>query len=331
MHTRSWTAGLRWPFAPVCLLVTLASCFAFAQSRCAVTIPIVVAPDEEHGGVTKTPHNFEIRVDGAAVTPMPAKGSPQRVALLLDVSSSMRSHLPVPLVAETVRKLQASDEVTFVAFGTREILSIGPTTDRSMLLSSIYSADVPKDPKLNRTAMRDAVAKILQGKKNYDAIVVFTDGGDSASKTKEDTLKKLIEGSDVRIFAFLFLDPVFDSPETAGGRNAVQQLVNLSGGIAFLPGEWHLHRSGNPPRLDQASERRVAASLELLTHAIDSPTVISISWPEGLRPKGSNPFKIQLTDERGKKISGDLVAYPRRTPRCAAAQAGGAATPANPN
>lgn len=269
--------GLRLLSSAVCLLIVLSGCCAaFAQSKCTVTIPIVVAPDEDFGGAAKTPRKFEIQVAGTALAPIPPQTSPKRVALLLDVSASMRSRLPGPLVADTLQALQPSDEVTFVAFGTRELLSIGPTTDRNALLASIHSADVPKDYKLNLTAMRDAVAKVLQRKEKYDSIVLFTDGGDTASKTKDGALRKLLEGSSVRIFAFLFIDTAFATPEEALGSRVVKEMVNLSGGFVFLPGQWNLHRKSDPPRLDQASQKRVAASVELLARAIDNPPMFRI-------------------------------------------------------
>lgn len=334
MRANSRAAGHLWLCLPFCFLVVLASCGnGFAQSKCSVTIPIVVAPDEYHGGATKMSRNFEIRVDGIPVAPFSTKASPKRVALLLDVSASMRSRLDVAvsLATEIVKKLQPSDQVTFAAFASKEELSTGPTTDRNALLSSIQSASVPKGTKSLRTAMRNAIAQILGGDNHYDAMVLFTDGGDNASKTKDGALRKMVESSDVRIFAFLFVDDNFATPEEAQGSSAVKELVNLSGGIALLPWQWDWRQRGNPPRLNQASEKRVAASLELLTRAIDAPTMVSISWSGGVRLKGSNPFKIQVIDERGKKVDGDLVAYPHHiSAGCVTTQAG-AAAPASPN
>jgi len=309
-------------------------CAAFAQSNCEVTIPVVVLPDANAGAAT-VPGKLSIQVDGGTVSPTEIpKPRSHRVAVLLDASGSMEQHwhFAKDLASDIVRAFTPADEVAFIAFASKPEATLAATADRELLLSAVNAVMQPKSTKAGRTAMFDTLASVVQAEAHYDAVVLITDGGDNASRMTGKELKKVVAASDARIFAFLFLDRA--GPTTTEEAEAPQflgDLVEFSGGIDFLPLQWDLRTTGKPARLDDASARRITAFLQLLKNAIDNPTLVHISWPQGVQPKGKNPFKIELMDEKGKKIGNHRLAYSRRTPHCSTAQASGAAAPANPN
>lgn len=95
----------------------------------------------------------------------------------------------------------------------------------------------PQGPDLERpakTALFDAIVaglRLLRPVQLGDAIYAITDGGDNASQTSAVQTEAALEQSGVRLFAFLFAQPLLNSERE--GKDSFLGMVEDSGGFVF--------------------------------------------------------------------------------------------------
>ena len=149
-----------------------------------------------------TRDDFKIFDDGRErpVTSFQSNEAPLEVVLALDVSASMSTALAdVKAAAEgLLRALRPQDRVTVVAFNNALFtLSRGVTGTEAL-------------PALNKltawgaTALYDVIVRSLQllsRQPGKHALVIFSDGDDSASQATLDQVRKLVADSDAMLMA----------------------------------------------------------------------------------------------------------------------------------
>ena len=149
-----------------------------------------------------TRDDFKILDDGRErpVTSFQSNEAPLEVVLALDVSASMSTALAdVKAAAEgLLRALRPQDRVTVVAFNNALFtLSRGVTGTEAL-------------PALNKltawgaTALYDVIVRSLQllsRQPGKHALVIFSDGDDSASQATLDQVRKLVADSDAMVMA----------------------------------------------------------------------------------------------------------------------------------
>ncbi len=164
----------------------------------------------------------------------PGEILPLRLGLLLDTSGSMELDLRDAATA-VIRFIDACEEatdVTFVDFDRTVQLGRFAPPSYPMLFGRIRSRK-PGD----MTALYDAIAVYLQaadGRRGQHVLILYTDGGDTASSITLSRVQQMLRASDVLVYAVGYLD---NQPGSARVQQQMQltQLVRETGGQAFFP------------------------------------------------------------------------------------------------
>ncbi len=162
---------------------------------------------------------------------------PVTVGLIVDSSGSMRPKRP-----ETVRAALAfanssnpEDEMFVINFNEHVSPGLPPGEPFTGSSQKLRQALLGR-PAAGRTALYDAIVAGLKhlekGSKGKKALVVFSDGGDNASRhTFQETLD-LAEQSNAVIYTI----GLFDEHDEDRNPKVLKRLARVTGGEAYLPG-----------------------------------------------------------------------------------------------
>ena len=212
-----------------------------------ITVPVSVSDRAGTPVSSLRKENFRLYQDGVeqSVAFFATLEKPFTVALLLDTSRSTRFRLEDIQAAAIafVKQLRPDDRVTIISFDDELKVLTEPTSNRELLQQAILKTKVGQG-----TRLFDAVGSVLnkllaqiQGRK---AIVLFTDGADTASQTStyESTLYQT-EESDILIYPIFY--GTYPGPaHFLLAESYVQELVNKSGA--------HLYRADELKDLQQS-------------------------------------------------------------------------------
>jgi VWFA-related protein len=163
---------------------------------------------------------------------------PVTIGLVVDGSGSM-----MPKRRETIMAalgfLQYSnpdDEMFVVNFNEKVFLGLPPespfTNERSQMLTALM-----RFPPAGRTALYDAIAtglkQLERGTRQKKILVVFSDGGDNASRASYADVLAAAEQSNVIIYTI----GLFDDQDPDRNPRVLKKLAHLTGGEAYLSGE----------------------------------------------------------------------------------------------
>ena len=213
--------------------------------------------------------DFIVLEDGRpqAVTFFAHSGIPLTVAIVLDTSGSMDGALDAAQEAATgfIRRLSAGDRAAVVDFDSRVNIVQPFTVDIGALEHAVRSTVAD-----GQTALYDALylsLEALEGLAYAEAdtprrhvIVLLSDGQDTSSKQKLETVLDLANRSNTAIYA------VGLGERDEGGRLAtfeaesvLRRLAIQTGGRAFFPTDMEqLHSIYNEIRRDLASQYTIA-------------------------------------------------------------------------
>jgi len=204
-----------------------------------------------------TREDFELAEDGRkqSIRYFSARSDvPLTLGLLFDISGSQRSVIPEQRRAATAFLRQvlrdAVDQAFLVGFHQRIQILEGLTGERARLEAGLDRLDVPRDrsgeilPEAQGTALYDALeagAQILARQAGRKAIVVLSDGVDTASTTRMNNALEAAQRADVLIYPIRFYDQkvfAFDVPSEASdhlreGKKALERMARETGGGFF--------------------------------------------------------------------------------------------------
>jgi len=173
-----------------------------------IDVPVVVSNRNNQYIPTLTRKDFVIYEDGVQqeISFFASQEVPFHVALLLDTSGSTRDSLPDIQAAalEFVNQLRYDDRVMVIAFDSEVEVLCEFTSDRDRLRHAIYSARTGGSTKLYE-AVYLAISERLKSIKGRKAIVLLTDGEDTASKsvTYQEAVDIVAE-SDTLVYAISY-------------------------------------------------------------------------------------------------------------------------------
>ncbi|MEO5761661.1 MAG: VWA domain-containing protein [Vicinamibacteria bacterium] len=173
---------------------------------------------------------------------------PARILLLVDASGSMDNRLKISsarmAVIQVLYALAPEDQVALAGFDNEYWGVVGWTTDKKKIESGFDSLKA-----FGSTALHDALdhsARDLAAHgEGRRAIVVITDGQDTASKATPDSVIARSRALDVPIYSLSVVSPL-DDPESNryvgrervsasdAGNALLQRYADLSGGAAFV-------------------------------------------------------------------------------------------------
>jgi Ca-activated chloride channel homolog len=181
-----------------------------------------------------------------------SKDSAARILLVVDASGSMTGALKTTstrmALVQILGALGPDDQAALAAFDHRYWGVVQFTTDRKKILEA-YDTIEP----FSSTALHDALSKASEDLASHGegrrAVVVLTDGVDTASTQQPDQVLARSQALDVPIYAVTVLSPLDDpnssrfvgrerpAAATAGTR-VLSRYAALSGGAAFTVSEF---------------------------------------------------------------------------------------------
>jgi VWFA-related protein len=203
---------------------------------------------------------------------------PLRLGLLLDTSGSMELDLKdaATAVIRFIDTFEAATDVTFVDFDTTVQLGRFSPGSYPMLYERIRSRKAGRN-----TALYDAVGVYLQAvasRRGQHVLVIYSDGGDTASALGYPQLQQMLRAADVLVYAIGYLE------NQPGGARVEQQLrltqlARETGGEVFFP----LSRES----LEEAYAR--------ILEQINARYTLGYVSPDRLRP-GFHRIDVRLVD-----------------------------------
>jgi Ca-activated chloride channel family protein len=231
--------------------VALAACAAAAAAQTPtfragvdlVRVGVTVVDRDGHPVTGLTPGDFIVEEDGRRQTIQyfaegDAKGpavAPLHLGLLLDTSESMADDIRLARTA-VIKFLMAvpeAEDTTLVDFDTKVRVALYGPADFPRLVERIRT----RRPE-GWTALYDAIGVYLDGASQQvgrTIMLLCTDGGDTTSAITFAETIKLLQASDVTVYAIGLLDrdSTFLRQQQ---RAALQQIADTTGGKAFFPG-----------------------------------------------------------------------------------------------
>jgi len=224
----------------------------FRASTGVVRLPVIATDGKGNvvGGLTRD--SFAVFEDGERQDVeffsegAPGEALPLRLGLLLDTSGSMELDLKDAMGA-VIRFVDAcveATDVTFVDFDRTVQLGRFSPPSYPMLFGRIRSRQPGTE-----TALYDAIGVYLQasaGRRGQHVLLLYTDGGDTASSITLSDVQRMLRASDVLLYAVGYLEHQSSSSRVTQ-QMQITRLARETGGEAFFP--------GSTEALDAAYER----------------------------------------------------------------------------
>jgi VWFA-related protein len=176
------------------------------------------------------------------------ENAPVRVALLFDVSGSMRLADRLEASRQAARQLLSAlrlgsspDEAAVFSFDMN-LQSLQPFTADAGAIETALSRVAP----YGQTSLYDAIAQTARqvadtkpSDRHRRAVVVFTDGQDTSSLMKPEEVSAIASGIDVPVYIFAVVTSVDDPRESEDQRRAatasnLQELARNTGGELLI-------------------------------------------------------------------------------------------------
>lgn len=221
-------------------------------SRAELVVLSATAVDRRGRPVTNLRRNeFYVREDGrpqAIQHFSEGRESPARVLLLVDASGSMvttpKSSSPIMAARQLLYALDPNDQIALAGFDHHYFGVVAFTTDHAQILRG-FSEVKP----FGTTALHDALGRAASDLATHGegrrAVVVMTDGVDTASQESAEAVIARSRALDVPIYAISVVSPI-DDPESERftgqprpaaatlGSRLLARYAAMSGGAAFV-------------------------------------------------------------------------------------------------
>ena len=291
--------GRRFQGFVIVAMVAIASVVA-AQVHVDVRLVNVVATVTDARGRTipnLTADDFILEADG---TPQKIthftqdQNVPVSVGILLDTSGSMDRKIRTALesVERFSRRIHPNDEIFLITFSGHPVLRQDFTDDRDKLSQSLHHLNATGGTALY-DALHEGITKIQSGRHSKRAILLITDGQDTASSVKFDEVVQSIRQSDVLIY------PI-----------GISGLTYAKGPDIFMPGSITALLPSEPARSVQS--KRDEVDLNVLHAIADNSGARAFLIAETLVNRGSQIEKV--LDAIAEELRGQytLGFYPSR-------------------
>jgi Ca-activated chloride channel family protein len=233
-----------WLAAPVVADVPGAGRAVFRGGIDLVHLHVTVTDGQEHSVTGLREQDFLVYEDGVRqqVALFSGEGAPLSVLLMIDGSGSMEEMLPAArLAAERVLlALRPGDRARVVAFNDRDSVLQDFTEDRRALSEALGRISAGGATALYRTiyvALKDLRREQKDTSARRLAMVLLTDGLDTASSVSDEQLLELARGGEVSIYP-ISLRPSARVEANAAAFGAasyfLSRLASETGGRAFF-------------------------------------------------------------------------------------------------
>lgn len=316
--------------------IFLLACSLYAQESPCTRRIIPVGVLDSHGEVPRelSVNTFSAELDHKplAITAATLFSGPNRVAILLDTSESMKegmnasgkAELAYWVAADAVKRLPASVSIALLGFDKQVDGTLDFSASREQLTSELTQRKKALSSSIGRkTALRDAIEYVLEHIPNAapgDAIYVIMDGEDNRSQIESAQLEDRLQRASVRLDVFLLRDFLWNGDPFPGSDDTAK-LARATGGtvIDFHPTMLRARYSSTTENftVSPARQELVSAALTLLYRQTASPYLLGIELPGVL--KRSRGWKLNVVDQQLRKSIS--LSYPRQIGSCPSGQA----------
>jgi VWFA-related protein len=212
----------------------------FGASAKSVRVPVSVLDKQGQPVLGLHGADFTIAEDGhrQEVTFFSGERRPLRIALALDVSTSMSTKMRE--VSEALQHfidlLEPADEILVLTFSADLHVEQDFTSDRD-LLERVFARLQPASGTALYDAAIEAIGRVAEGPAESKAVVLVTDGKDTASRATFEELREVARRSEVPVFSL-----------GIGSETTFRRMFDPGGGIRIpgrgpgrgprLPGGW---------------------------------------------------------------------------------------------
>jgi len=214
----------------------------FGASAKSVRVPVSVLDKQGQPILGLQGADFSIAEDGhrQEVTFFSGERRPLRIALALDVSTSMSSKMREVSAAlqHFIDLLEPSDEILVLTFSADLHVEQDFTSDRE-LLERVFARLHPASGTALYDAAIEAIGRVAEGPAESKAVVLVTDGKDTASRASFEELREVARRSEVPVFSLgIGGDTTFRRMFDPGGGIRIPGIPRGPGRGPRLPGGW---------------------------------------------------------------------------------------------
>jgi len=205
--------------------------------------------------------------------------APISIGILLDLSKSMGNKIDLAREAlgEFFKTANPADDYFVITFADRPQM----LADATQSVGSIQAKLAGVAP-AGHTALLDAIylglSKAKHSRYQRRALIIISDGGDNCSRYRSREIKRLVQESDVEIYAIGIFDSIFKTPEEWAGKRLLTDISEATGG--------HTVALGNARQLPEIA---AAISLELR-----SQYILGYQPSNSTRDGGWRKIKVKL-------------------------------------
>lgn len=207
-----------------------------------ISVPVTVLDSRNRFVAGLKQADFDVLEDGVVqeITSFALTESPVAAELLIDVSGSMTSRLEEAKRAalQFVRQMGPHDVTKVVQFDQRVTALSDFSSDKSELEAAINKVKIGGATALYnalKIALADLDARRRTGQTEHRAIVVLSDGEDTASAIKAEEVTSRAKEADAIVYS-LSLDRVDGRPATdTPSAIFLRQLADQTGGVLSFP------------------------------------------------------------------------------------------------
>jgi VWFA-related protein len=205
----------------------------FGVSARSVRVPVSVLDKRGEPVLGLHEADFRVSEDGRKqdVTYFSGERRPLRLVVALDISASMTSKMRevADALERFINLLEPQDEIMVITFAADVHIEQDFTSDRD-LLERVFSRLQAADGTALYDATLEAVRRVAQGPAESKAVVLVTDGMDTASRSSFVDVLEVARRSEVPVFSIAL------GGDT--GLGFFRSLGTPGGGIGFPGGGW---------------------------------------------------------------------------------------------
>jgi hypothetical protein len=271
-----------------------------------------------------TKDNFRVKVNGHSAALLDAHYSlaPRRIVVLLDMSGSMAGmsennkkwRIAHEAIEDLLRETPADVQVAMLTFSSQVHDRFDFSQGRSSIAAWLKRGPSQRSDIKGTTAFYDAAAaaaKLLEPALPGDSIYAITDGGDNSSRISKNAAKQRLVQSQIRLFVFLFSDPM--TTEEERGAESVMELARDTGGFVFgVSGQPSLRDLDFDYDDDKKARERINLYTRALNIQVNGFYALQLDTPPSARK--SSKVSLEIVDGSGKVMKGVTWTYQSALP-----------------
>jgi VWFA-related protein len=282
------------------------------QSTCSLLVNVL----DRNGNAVRnlTKDSFRVKVNGhpAAVVATDYGLAPRRIVVLLDMSGSMAGEaekskkwkIAREAVEDFLEETPAEVQVALLTFSSKIHDTLDFSQGRSSITAWLERGPSQRSEIKGTTAFYDATvaaAKLLEPALPGDSIYAVTDGGDNNSRISQAAAKQRLVQSQIRLFVFLFSEPMPTEEERSGGES-VMELARDTGGFVFgISGHRSTGGASFLPLVEYDYDKPTRERIRLYTQALNIQVngFYTLRLDANLRPGKAGKVSVAIVDDRG--------------------------------